>query len=203
MQNVTDVQKQQAISDYARKIPGMGANAARFGGLGGTRNALMESEAQRNLGNQLANIQATGSQNAFQNAQNQYNQAQNQMLSGAQLLGNMGQQQYNQQMGIAQGNIAAGQGLQNIEQQALNVPYQNYLNQLNYPYNQLNYFSGLIHGLPMTGSMYQTNQGAAPNMYGLIGNALMSGGRGGKAGGHVRNKGSGLGSLIGKAAAKR
>lgn len=198
MQNVVDVQKRQAISDYGRELPSLGSNAARVNALGGTRNALVQAEAQRNLGNQLTNIQATGQQNAYQNAQNQYNQAQQQMLQGAGLLGSMGQQQYNQQMGIAQGNIAAGQGLQNIEQQMLNVPYQNYMNQLNYPYQQLNYISGLIHGLPMTGSMYQTNQAPAPSISGILGSMLAKG----KRGGHVRHKHHGLGSLIGKASAK-
>ncbi len=86
-------------------------------GKGHATPSRKQAEAQRNLGNQLTNIQATGQQNAYQSAQNQYNQAQNQMLQGASLLGQMGNQQYNQQMGIAQGNIAAGQGLQNIEQQ--------------------------------------------------------------------------------------
>jgi hypothetical protein len=128
MQNVVNTQKNQAISDYQRSIPGMNASAARTGGLGGTRNALMRSEAQRNLNNQLSNIQATGSQNAFQNAQNQYNQAQGQLFQGAGLMGQAGQQQYAQQMGVAQGNVNAGMGLRGIEQEALNVPYQNFTN---------------------------------------------------------------------------
>ena len=73
MQNVVEQQKQGAIQDYARSIPGMGSNAARVGGLGGTRSALIQAEGQRNLGNMLGNIQATGSQAAFQNAQQQFN----------------------------------------------------------------------------------------------------------------------------------
>lgn len=73
MQNVVEQQKQGAIQDYARSIPGMGSNAARIGGLGGSRNALVQAEGQRNLGNMLGNIQATGSQAAFQNAQQQFN----------------------------------------------------------------------------------------------------------------------------------
>jgi len=198
MQNVVDVQKNQAISDYGRSIPGMGANAARVGGLGGTRNALVQSEAQRNLGNQLSNIQATGSQNAFQNAQNQYNQAQNQLFQGAGLMGQAGQQQYAQQMGIAQGNVAAGTGLRGIEQEALNVPYQNYTNQINYPYQQLGYMSSLIHGLPISGGFYQTNTGRAPNIPGMI-----AGAAGFAKGGSIQQRQSGLGSLVGQAAARR
>lgn len=199
MQNVVDVQKNQAVSDYARSIPGMGATAARAGGLGGTRQALVQAEGQRNLGNQLTNIQATGLQNAFQNAQNQFNSSQNQMLQGAQLLGNMGQQQYGQQMGIANAQIGAGKGLQDIEQQALNVPYQNWQNQVNYPYQQLSYLNSLIRGLPQPTNIYSTQQGSSPNLLGALAGAAA----GGKAGGRVRPKSQGLGSLIGKTASKR
>ena len=198
MQNVVNTQKNQAISDYQRSIPGMNASAARTGGLGGTRNALMRSEAQRNLNNQLSNIQATGSQNAFQNAQNQYNQAQGQLFQGAGLMGQAGQQQYAQQMGVAQGNVNAGTGLRGIEQEALNVPYQNFTNQANYPYQQLGYMSSLIHGLPISGGFYQTNTGRAPNIPGMVASAA-----GMARGGHVQQKQSGLGSLVGQAAARR
>ena len=69
MQNVVDWQKQQAIMDYGRALPGMGAQAAQAGAFGGSRQALQQSEAQRNLQNQLAGIGATGAQNAFQQAQ--------------------------------------------------------------------------------------------------------------------------------------
>ena len=68
-QNVTDWQKQQAIMDYGRQLPGIGASAAQQGAFGGSRHGLVESEAQRNLQNTLAGIQATGSQNAFNAAQ--------------------------------------------------------------------------------------------------------------------------------------
>ena len=48
-QNVTDFQKQQAIQDYSRQLPGMGAAAANAGAFGGSRQAIAQSEAQRNL----------------------------------------------------------------------------------------------------------------------------------------------------------
>lgn len=104
MQNVVEQQKQGAVSDYARSIPGMGANAARIGGLGGTRNALVQSEAQRNLGTQLQGIQATGSQAAFQNAQQQFNADQARQMQA---------QQANQQAGLTtnQMRLAQQQGL--------------------------------------------------------------------------------------------
>jgi hypothetical protein len=99
MQNVVNQQKAGAISDYANQLPGMGAVAAGSGNLGGSRQALMQSQAQRGLMGTLGNIQATGSQNAFQNAQQQFN-AQNQL--------GLQSQTANQQAGLQ----AQGQNLQ-------------------------------------------------------------------------------------------
>ena len=72
-QNVTDFQKQEAIKDYGRQLPGQNAQASSAGAFGGTRHALVAAEGQRNLQNQLGGIQAAGSQNAYQNAQQQFN----------------------------------------------------------------------------------------------------------------------------------
>jgi hypothetical protein len=72
-QNVTDFQKQEAVKDYSRALPGMGSQASGAGAFGGTRHALVAAEGQRNLQNQLGGIQAAGSQNAYQNAQQQFN----------------------------------------------------------------------------------------------------------------------------------
>ena len=66
MQDVVETQKREAMRDAARQMPGVGAAAARAGGRGGSREALLRSESQRNLSNQLQGIQATGTQQAFQ-----------------------------------------------------------------------------------------------------------------------------------------
>ena len=69
MQNVVDVQQREA--QRASDIAGAAqrGQATQAGAYGGSRQALMEAERQRNLATQMGNIQATGLQNAFQNAQ--------------------------------------------------------------------------------------------------------------------------------------
>ena len=70
MQNVVDVQKQQAVRDYQENImPQIQAQATRAGAFGGSRDAVQRAMAQRGLAQQLQNIQATGTQQAFQQAQ--------------------------------------------------------------------------------------------------------------------------------------
>ena len=70
-QNVTDIQKREAI-----RQSGMAANkiqdaASSSGGLGGYREAIMQSERERGLSQQLGDIQQRGSESAFVNAQQQ------------------------------------------------------------------------------------------------------------------------------------
>jgi hypothetical protein len=70
-QNVIDIEKREArrSSDIAAKQGGDAATQA--GGLGGYREAIMQAERERNLGQQLGDIQTRGSQSAFESAQQQ------------------------------------------------------------------------------------------------------------------------------------
>lgn len=71
MQNVVDFQKQQALRDYGIAQTGRQAQATAAGAFGGSRQAVQEAEANRALMNQMAGIQATGTQKAFEDAQRQ------------------------------------------------------------------------------------------------------------------------------------
>lgn len=73
MQNVVDIQKQEAIRDARQGQLGANLAAARQGTYGGARQLLAQTERERNLGQQLGQIQAAGSQAAYQSAQQQFN----------------------------------------------------------------------------------------------------------------------------------
>jgi len=173
-QNVTDFQKQQAVMDYGRQLPGMNAQAVGAGAFGGSRQAIQQSEAQRNLQNQLGGIQATGSQNAFQNAQQAQQfganlglQGLQQQLAAASQLGQLGQTQYGQRMGINQAQQQAGAQQQSLNQQGLANKYQDFLNQQRYPYQQLGFMSDILRGVPSSASA-QTIYQAPSNTMGQI-----------------------------------
>ena len=70
-QNVTDVQKREATRQSEMMGDKTADAATMSGGLGGYREAIMQSERERNLGTQLDDIQSRGSQAAFQSAQQQ------------------------------------------------------------------------------------------------------------------------------------
>lgn len=114
MQNVVDIQKREA--QRASNIAGQQqqAEAVGRGAFGGSRDAIMRAERARNLATQLGDIQATGSQAAFQNAQQQFNAEQNARLQ-AQLANQQagistGLQNLNALLGVQQ--LGAGQNLQ-------------------------------------------------------------------------------------------
>jgi hypothetical protein len=107
MQDVVERQKREAIQDYARQIPGMQAAGIRSGARGGTREALVQAEAQRNLANQLGGIQATGLQSAYQQAMQQYNVDQAQRMQ-AQLANQAAIQD------VARQNLQAAMGIQSL-----------------------------------------------------------------------------------------
>jgi len=98
-EQVTDVQLAEARrqGDIAKTNRGMGS--INRGTFGGGRQALMEGEADRNLAIQLGQIQATGSQDAYKNAQAVFQQDQQRALDTARANQSAGlqAQQYTQQ----------------------------------------------------------------------------------------------------------
>ena len=166
------------------------AQAVGRGAFGGSRDALMRAERERNLGMQMGDIRARGLQDAYTQAANQFNadqqrsiQAQqlgeqsrqfganiglqglNTALQGAGQLGALGGQQFQQGMDINKLQSAYGGQQQALRQQGLSQAYEDFQNEQNYPYKQLGFMSDLIRGLPLgqqtTRTMYEPNPGAA------------------------------------------
>jgi hypothetical protein len=122
-QQVVDVQKQEALRDFGKGLTAQNLGASRQGTYGGARNLLANTEMQRNLQTQLGSIQATGQQNAFQNAQQQFNtsQAQQQAANQANLQAALGVQQLGsgQNLQAQQSNQAANQAMNLANLQAM------------------------------------------------------------------------------------
>jgi len=72
MQNVVDIEKREAARDYAQELQKLKAGASGVGAFGGSRQAIMEAEAQRNYAQKLADIQAKGQQEAYQSGMGQF-----------------------------------------------------------------------------------------------------------------------------------
>ena len=74
MQNVVDVQKQQAQLDFDRAQAGRDANAVQAGAFGGSRGAVVDALAQEDLARQMGAIQAQGQQQAFEQGMGMFEQ---------------------------------------------------------------------------------------------------------------------------------
>lgn len=151
MQQVVDQQKKAAINDYQRQMPGLTSAAYGVGAGRGTRSALMQSEANRNLQNNLQNIQAQGLQNAWQQGQGQFNTEANRMLSAGQGLLGAGTQDYTQMLGINEAQQTGGMARQNLAQNKLNTAYEDYLAQQRRKPEKLGWMSDILSGLPTGG----------------------------------------------------
>lgn len=180
------------------------AQAVQAGAFGGGRQAIVDAERQRNLGQNLANIYGTGMQNAFQQAQQaqqfgatlglQGNQA---AIQGAQTLGQLGQTQFGQQKDILNAQMNAGAQQQALQQQKLQQQYQDFLNQKGYDKQNIAFMSDILRGVPL-GQQTQQQYQAPPSTlsqvgglglaaYGLFGNP---GGAGRAEGGMIEEEDS-------------
>ncbi len=72
MQAVVEDQKSQAIKDFDRQGSRRAAQAIQSGAFGGSRQAVQEALAEEALQDRLGSIGATGSQAAFEQAQQQF-----------------------------------------------------------------------------------------------------------------------------------
>lgn len=220
-QNVTDIQLREAQrqADIART--GRQADQVGKGAFGGSRAAIMDAEAARNLALQKGDIQAQGLNTAYGQAQNQFNteqqarqaaanlnaqqgqfgaglglQGMQTALTGANTLGNLGNTQYNQNMGINQMQNQLGAQQQQQVQTGLNNEYQDFQSSQNYPYKQLGFMSDILRGAPTTNAgstMY--NYQAPPSLMSQIGGLGASAvGAFGAAGGFGRANGGMVGS---------
>ena len=188
-QYVTDIQKREATRQSEMQANQLAGQAAQSGGLGGYREAIMQAERQRNLNQQLDDIQARGSLSGYQQAMQgieadrrarmeedarrmqarQQNAAlmeqrarlglaglgqdvgtRAQSLQAAGMLGDLGKA--DQAMALERLGALGGAGelRRGMLQRSLDTGYEDYLRQRTYPYQQLNVFSQMLQGLPVT-----------------------------------------------------
>ena len=151
MQNVVDIGKREAARQSGIMGTQQQAQAAQAGAFGGSRDAIQRAERERNLSQQMEDIQSKGMQSAYDQAANQFRQ------------------------GITQGmdinKLQAGYGgMQQAQaQRELDTRYGDFTNQMNYPYKQLGFMSDMIRGLPVGTSSATTQYQAPGSMLGQLG----------------------------------
>jgi hypothetical protein len=187
MQQVIDVEKQQAARQAGIAGTQQQAQAVGAGAFGGSRDAIMRSEAARNLAQQQGDIQTRGLQSAYQQAQGQFNQDMSRglqaqqlgeqsrqfgsglglqglgtMLQAANQLGSLGGEQFRQQVGTyGMQNQFGGQQQQQM-QNVLDQRYGDFTTRQQDPYRQISFMSDLLRGVPLSGTQTTSQPGPSP-----------------------------------------
>jgi hypothetical protein len=166
-QSVIDIQKREALRDANKLQQQIGASAVGAGAFGGSRQALAETELGRQTGQRLADIQAVGSQQAYQQAMNQLSADRAASLAAGQQFAGLGAQQ--QQLGLAGlGALETVGGTQQAQQQrALDIGYEDFARETTYPQQQVQEMSSVLRGFNLPVSTYTTSQAQqAPPTFG-------------------------------------
>ena len=187
-QGVTDIALREArrAADVEKSKGAMGAIGR--GTFGGARQALMQSEAERNVQQNLADIQTKGSQAGYQSAQQQFNadmarqlqaQQSNQAAqqAAAQLASQTGlggltaglQASHDQAVTAAaeqtanlqrlQAQASSEQEKQALQQKIDDLQYQTAMEQRDWEKKQLEFYNAMLHG---TAGLAQTQVNYAP-----------------------------------------
>ena len=163
MQNVVDVQKAQALLDFDRGQAGRDAQAIQAGAFGGSRQAIAQGLANEDLQRRLGEIQATGQQKAFEQAQQQFERDRAARESAERLGITAGESLTSQAGQLAQlgdlarkGDVQAAELLEKIgkDQQArdqarLDLAYEDFVRQRDFPRESLTFLSSILRGVPV------------------------------------------------------
>ena len=138
----------------------------RAGAFGGSRQAIMEAEGARNLGQQLADITGRGYSDAFTQAQRQFNVEQEALRRAEEARRaqfneeerrRIAAEEADRRFGLdALGRLErAGEKQRGIEQEGITADYLQFQQEQQYPYEQLQFMQSLLQGLPITATSRQ------------------------------------------------
>jgi len=123
----------------------------RAGAFGGGRQAVMESELNRNLLRNLADITGTGYQQAFTQAQQQFNTEQGRQQAAQELANRYGLEALQQQ-------ATMGAQERGIQQEAFDAARAQFEEERLFPYKQLQFQQSLLQGMPLAAQAYSYQQ---------------------------------------------
>jgi len=162
LENVLRVQEQEARRADEISSQSRAAQAVQAGGFGGSREAVMEGEAQRGLEDRLASLRATGMSQAFQTAQQMAESQRARELAAGRQYAALGETATQQQAREIGGLAATGEALRGQQQAALDIAKTQFLEEQQFPQSQLQQYSSIIRGFPLTPNQLQTTQTVTP-----------------------------------------
>ena len=166
-QLVIDQAKNRAIEDSQSTFGDIRTAAANTGAFGGSRQGLREAMASRDLNRQLSDIQNTGLQQGFTNAQDQFFktlQTAGDLNQSAVQTARLGQEAVGTDISQM---VNLGQLQRGISQAGLDQQYQDFANEQNYPIQSLNVLGSALSNTAPYFAPYQTQQGGGSSGSGI------------------------------------
>ena len=148
MTNVADIAAREARRQSAMEQQGISSQAAQVGAFGGSRQAVLEAERQRNLQQGIGDIYAQAQQQAFQTALGAAQQERQQQLQSALGMSTTAAQQQAAQQAETQQLMGLGGLERQMQQLGLDVGYQTFQEERDYPKTQLGFYSNILRGVP-------------------------------------------------------
>ena len=162
VQQVVDIQKREALRQGDVAQQGLAAQAVGAGGYGGSRMAILEAEQNRNLQQQLGDIQTRGIAAAYEDAQARLAQQRQRELAGSSQFAQLGQVAPQQALKELTAVEAVGAQRQAQSQQGLNIAKQQFEEEQIFPEQTLQQYQSVIRGFPLAPNTYQQTQTTTP-----------------------------------------
>jgi hypothetical protein len=161
-------------------LPRLEAQAVQQGAMSGlgSRAGVEMAEAQRNQAQLLADIQAKGQQAAFQDARKGFEQQKAREQGMASDLSRLGPAMFATGLQEQGALGAVGEQKQQLAQSALDEAYFKFLEEEQYPQQQLANYSGFVYGNPAAGLIQQTGTGTSTPFQPSFGQTLLGLGSG-------------------------
>ena len=188
LENVMDRQQRRAVQRFDEDQQRRNAQAIKSGAFGGSRQAVGDFLARREMSERLGDIEAQQLEKGYQSGRSQFEadraarfkalgmsdaqalslakqQSQEQIanqkametamgrgLKGAGVLADLTKQEQALDLQRLKSLSDVGTQRQGMLQQAYDTAYEDFLKQREYPYEQLERYSGMLQGLPVTPS---------------------------------------------------
>ena len=163
MDEVIARQKQGATEDYLAQLPQGAAQAISAGAFGGSREGVQRGIGQSKFLDRLADIEATGRQQAFDKAAGLFQadraadvQAEQLGLGAATQFAGLGERRRMGAIDDAKLLETIGKAGMGREQAGLDLAYQDFVRQQAFPQERLGLFSSVLRGIPVTPSQTST-----------------------------------------------
>ena len=181
-EDVLDVEKRRLASDWDKELTRTRLGGVGAGAYGGSGQMEQLALGTQNKMQALNEAEVMGRQRAWEQAQAGFQADRSALQSGAQMQQWIAQQseslaktQQAQAFERLNALEAMGAGRRELEQKAMDIAYNDFLEQESYERKMLSWYGSMLHGVPLTADTMQVGQPAGPSTGAQIAGGIASG----------------------------